>query len=94
MVNFDLQKALEGEPVKLRGGNKAFIYALIPNHVVTTFEHDKNYVLVGSIIESSGKCLQPLETWTIEGKYIDDPNIASNSDIIGMWRRNGKIQSR
>ena len=90
-MTFDLEKALEGAPVKLRNGSKAFIYCFIPNHVVTTFEYDKNYVLVGAIIESTGKCLQQIETWTVEGKYIDDPNIESGSDIIGMWKNNGKI---
>lgn len=85
MVNFDLYKALEGEPVKLKNGKKAFIYALMPNHVRETLKHDKNYVLVGAIIESSGECLQPLETWTEDGSYIDDEDIPSNSDIVGMW---------
>jgi hypothetical protein len=85
MVNFDLHKALEGAPVKLRGGGKAFVYASMPNHVRETLKYDKNYVLVGAIIESSGECLQPLETWTEDGSYIDDEGIPSNSDIVGMW---------
>lgn len=88
MMEFDLHRALEGAPVKLKNGKKAFIYASIPNHVRETLKQDKNYVLVGAIIESSGECLNSLETWTEDGNYIDDPNIESNSDIISMYTEN------
>lgn len=84
-MEFDIHKALEGAPVKLRNGKKVFIYALMPNHVRETLKFDKNYVLVGAIIEPSGECLQPLETWTEDGSYIDDEGIPSNSDIVSMW---------
>lgn len=85
MMEFDLHRALEGAPVKLKNGKKAFIYASMPNHVRETLKQDKNYVLVGAIIESSGEYLQPLETWTEDRSYIDDEGIPSNSDIVGMW---------
>jgi hypothetical protein len=84
-MKFDLHRALEGAPVKLKNGKKAFIYASMPNHVRETLKQDKNYVLVGAIIESSGECLQPLETWTEDGSYIDDENILSNNDIVSIW---------
>jgi len=43
---FDLDKALNGEPVRLRNGRKAYVYCIIPNQFV-----DRSpFTLIGVIL--------------------------------------------
>ena len=82
---FDLHRALNGEPVRLRDGNKAYIYAELPNHIRALVPNE-SYTLIGSIINSStGRCIDTFATWADEGRFLTLPNNETNNDIIGMW---------
>ena len=71
---FDLEKALSGEPVVLRNGDKAFVFKLLQNKNLKT-------PLIGYHINSSGAEFGI--TWTINGDYSACTN---ENDIIGMWQ--------
>ena len=48
---FDLDKALNGEPVILRGGKFDYIYAVIPNQ----FTKNTTYSLIGAVLYENNK---------------------------------------
>ncbi|MDY0572176.1 pyruvate kinase [Pasteurella multocida] len=75
MKEFDLEKALAGEPVALRNGDKAFVKFVLENPL---FEDDQ---VVGFHIDSEGK--EEVTSWGNNGVHI--PNTNSIYDIIGMW---------
>ncbi|HDR1512144.1 TPA: pyruvate kinase [Pasteurella multocida] len=75
MKEFDLEKALAGEPVVLRNGDKAFVKFVLENPL---FENDQ---VVGFHIDSEGK--EEVTSWGNNGVHI--PNTNSIYDIIGMW---------
>ncbi|WHP45012.1 pyruvate kinase [Pasteurella multocida] len=75
MKAFDLEKALAGEPVVLRNGDKAFVKFVLENPL---FEDDQ---VVGFHIDSEGK--EEVTSWGNNGVHI--PNTNSIYDIIGMW---------
>lgn len=90
MKPFDLNDALSGKPVKLRGGSKAYVVGLLPNAIKTdyallgvTVRNDKS----GDLIIASTGC------WTIEGlaSLITDEH---QFDIIGMWEEEEPIKYR
>jgi hypothetical protein len=88
---FDLHRALNGEPVRLRCGYKAYIHAELPNHIRELVPHEQ-YTIIGSIIDSStGRCNDTFATWTDEGKFLTLPYNNADNDIIGMWDNNGKF---
>ncbi|MFC0912713.1 pyruvate kinase [Pasteurella multocida] len=76
MKPFDLEKALAGEPVVLRNGNKAFVKFALENPLL---EDDQ---VVGFYINSEGK--EEVTSWRNNGAHI--PNVDSIYDIIGMWK--------
>ena len=76
---FDLDKALSGEPVQLRGGKHAYVYAVIPNQ----FTKNTTYSLIGAVLYENGKLYNNMTTWTKSGNYLSDVEIDS-LDIIGM----------
>ena len=80
-MSFNLEKALVGEYVKLRNGQKALIYYRIPDEF--TFEGDLIiYPLRGMIfgkndnVENTGVC------WKDDGSYRGQ---TSQYDIVDMW---------
>ncbi|MDY0669214.1 pyruvate kinase [Pasteurella multocida] len=75
MKEFDLEKALAGEPVVLRNGDKAFVKFVLENPL---FEDDQ---VMGFHIDSEGK--EEVTSWGNNGVHI--PNTNSIYDIIGMW---------
>ena len=82
---FDLHRALNGEPVRLRCGYKAYIHAELPNHIRELVPHEQ-YTIIGSIIEpSTGRCNDTFATLTDEGKFLTLPHNSADNDIIGMW---------
>lgn len=77
MKEFDLEAALNGEPVMLRNGDKAFIFKNIKNTHVLDFEVD--YPLIGMVHNHSA-----VQTWSLDGRiYLT--NDCANGDIVGMW---------
>ena len=71
---FDLGCALAGEPVKLRNGLKAYIYAKAPD--ILKREHPlAGYIVDDRIID---------DNWCVNGMYYGD-NGMHPLDIVGMW---------
>lgn len=77
MKPFNLEKALQGEPVLLRDGNKAFIFKNILDTPVLGYIPD--YPLVGMVQNRS-----VVQTWAINGR-ISTCDDCADGDIIGMW---------
>lgn len=77
MKDFDLEKALQGEPVMLRNGDKAFIFKNILGTPILDFKLD--YPLIGMIHN------HPVtQTWSLDGR-ISSCNDCAPGDIVGMW---------
>ena len=77
MKKFDLKAALNGEPVMLRNGEKAYIFKNIQNTHILDFKID--YPLIGMMHNHA-----PVQTWSLDGR-ISLVSDYSNGDIIGMW---------
>ncbi|MEX4495022.1 hypothetical protein MY987_03810 [Haemophilus influenzae] len=77
MKAFNLKAALNGEPVMLRDGSKAFIFKNIKNTNVLDFKVD--YPLIGMIHNHAA-----VQTWSLDGR-ISLSNDCANGDIVGMW---------
>lgn len=77
MKEFDLKAALNGEPVTLRNGDKAFIFKNILGTPILDFKPD--YPLIGMVHNHAA-----VQSWTLDGR-ISMSNDCSNGDIIGMW---------
>lgn len=77
MKPFDLEAALNGEPVKLANGSKA--------HIVFKFDNPflASYALVGFEIMDKHNNAQHLQYWTING--VSHSVSADEYHIIGMW---------
>lgn len=81
MKPFDLKKALAGEPVMLRSGNKALIFYRIPDKFVFDDGLPPAYPLQGIIFNAEGKISSIAECWGDDGRY----DISESAyDIIGM----------
>lgn len=78
MKEFNLEKALNGEPVKLRNGRKAFVQLDLTEVGANLLTE---YPLRGYVLEAKG--IDPI-CWTKEGKYIFDKGNHIN-DIVEMW---------
>ena len=78
MKKFDLKAALNGEPVKLRNGDKAFIFKNILDTTVLGYKPD--YPLIGMVQNHS-----VVQTWTLDGR-ISMRNDCADGDIVGMWK--------
>ena len=78
MKKFDLKAALNGEPVMLRNGEKAYIFKNIQDTHILDFKVD--YPLIGMMHNHA-----PVQTWSIDGR-ISLASDYSNGDIIGMYK--------
>ena len=81
---FNLEQALEGEPVLLRNGHKAYIILNL-NKVAVDFKiksPSSYYPLAG--IEIVNENLSETGNWTLEG-ICGNGDIKNPKDIIGMW---------
>lgn len=83
MKPFNLEEALQGKPVQLRNGNKAFI----------VFKHDNNvlcrdkpfpYHLMGYSVQQNETIECNALSWTLEGRIFTGDTLCGQ-DIIGMW---------
>ena len=77
MKEFNLDAALNGEPVMLRNGEKAYIFKNIQDTHILDFKVD--YPLIGMMHNHA-----PVQTWSLDGR-ISLVSDYSNGDIIGMW---------
>lgn len=76
-MQFDLDAALQGEPIKLKNGLKAFIYNDLSRtgHKVLTEFPLRGYVILPTGIEPY--------CWTLRGRYLIEKE--DEHDIAGMW---------
>ena len=77
MKPFDLQEALNGAPVRLRNGCKAFIFKNIQNTPIVDFDVD--YPLIGMLHNHT-----TVHVWSLSGK-IALGNDCAPGDIVGMY---------
>lgn len=77
MKEFNLEAALNGEPVMLRNGDKAFIFKNVKNTHVLDFEVD--YPLIGMIHNQA-----VVQTWSLDGR-TSLTNDYADRDIVGMF---------
>lgn len=82
MKKFDLKAALNGEPVKLRGGFKAIIYYRVPDELSYPGGSTEPYPLIGIIFNKDGTIKSVKESWKDSGTYTVNQG---GLDIIGMW---------
>lgn len=77
MKKFNLDAALNGEPVMLRNGDKAFIFKNIQNTPILDFKSD--YPLIGMIHNHAA-----VQTWSLDGR-ASLTNDCADRDIVGMF---------
>lgn len=82
MKLFDLEKALKGEPVKLRNGSKAILYYRVPDHYTFSNGIKVTFPLVGMIFYEDGTVEDPCGEWRDDGRFTSG---TSGKDIVGMW---------
>lgn len=83
MKKFNLEAALNGEPVVLRNGCKAIVYYRIPEEYTFPDGSDSTYPLRGLIFNKDGFIENSFYFWLEDGRCHREcykPN-----DIIGMW---------
>ena len=82
MKEFNLDAALNGEPVKLANGNKAIVYYRIPDEYVFEGGAPVAFPLRGLIFNSRGVIENLDARWRDDGRFNHhgDP-----FNIIGMW---------
>lgn len=82
MKAFNLEAALNGEPVMLRNGKKAIIYYCTP----AEFKFDENipdsFPLKGMVFDLNGYLDDPSVSWRCNGSFRCSEDAW---DIIGMW---------
>ena len=84
MKEFNLDAALNGEPVQLRNGHKATMYHRIPECYKGTTGECLTYPLIGMIFDKRGAVEESMDNWMEDGKYLES-NEESEFDIIGIW---------
>lgn len=80
MKPFDLQEALNGEPVMLKNGSKAFVKYNLLNEVEKLEVRDAAYPLIGYRFDG---IYINTTSWSLTGKSVHWRTI--EYDIIGMW---------
>lgn len=84
MKEFNLEAALNGEPVKLRNGLKAYICHKTPDCYVYKNGEKIKFPLHGFVIKVDNMLEVPTMVWDINGRtYKDD--VDDVFDVIGMW---------
>lgn len=80
MKEFNLDAALNGEPVILRNGKKAVVKYNLLNEVEKLEERDAKYPLIGYRFDS---IYINTTSWSLTGKSVHWETMGY--DIIGMW---------
>lgn len=84
MKPFDLNKALQGEPVRLRNGLKAIIYYSVPENFKLVDGNPIVYSLKGITFDANENVVCSSESWLHNGKHNNN-SITHDLDIISMW---------
>lgn len=82
MKKFDLDAALNGEPVKLRNGWKAIVYYRVPDEFVNSEGSNVAYPLKGITFQADGSVLNSINSWKDDGCFSAGK---CDFDIVGMW---------
>lgn len=82
MKEFDLKAALNGEPVKLRGGFKAIIYYRVPDEFSYPGGSTEPYPLIGLIFNKDGTIKLASANWKDCGAFTVRQGAF---DIVGMY---------
>lgn len=82
MKEFDLDAALNGEPVKLRNGWKAIVYYRVPDEFVNSEGSNVAYPLKGITFQADGAVLNSINSWKDDGCFSAGKR---DFDIVGMW---------
>lgn len=77
MKEFNLEAALNGEPVMLRNGKKAYIFKNIQDTHILDFKVD--YPLIGMMHNRA-----VVQTWSLDGR-TSLTNDRADRDIVGMF---------
>ena len=83
MKEFNLDAALNGEPVMLRSGCKAIIYYKVPDEYKFADNNPVLYPLKGLTFDVNGNLAASAMYWYASGKF--DSKKDHSLDIIGMW---------
>ena len=89
MKPFNLEKALAGEPVRLKDGRKAKVVFQIPDALEFSGKMKQEYPLLGFIYNQHGELHRAMESWTIDGVYILG-GINDECNIVGLWEEEEK----
>ena len=84
MKEFNLKAALNGEPVVLRNGKKAYVTGKIPSELTFPKGLKIPYPLYGFTVDADGNVEDPSMTWTLEGGSCITNEPLPHS-IAGMW---------
>lgn len=84
MKEFDLKAALNGEPVVLRDGRKAFVLCDVTDYFNITSESGRLIGVKGNI--KSNDVFFGTVSWTTSGYYYESHD-KHKYDIIGMWEK-------
>lgn len=85
MKPFNLEEALAGNPVQLRGGDKAYVYYKFPDSAKKWANLPLTFPLIGCIVNGSEQITNSVSSWRIDGLH-DDAGSNNKYDIIGMWQ--------
>lgn len=80
MKKFDLKAALNGEPVMLRNGEKAFVKYNLLDELENIEERDAAYPLIGYRLYENNVSTT---SWDLSGKSVHWATM--KYDIVGMW---------
>ena len=83
MKEFNLDAALNGEPVMLRNGCKGIVYYKIPKEYVFSDGSNSEFPLKGLIFDEDGFIKDSSYFWTDNG--LCNHESYHPHDIIGMW---------
>ena len=83
MKEFNLDAALNGEPVMLRNGCKGVVYYKIPKEYVFPDGRNATYPLRGLIFDKEGFIDNSFNFWFEDGRCNHECH--SPNDIVGMW---------
>lgn len=85
MKPFNLEEALAGNPVQLRGGDKAYVYYKFPDSAKKWANLPLTFPLIGCIVNGSEQITNSVSSWRIDGLH-DDAESNNKYDIVGMWQ--------
>lgn len=83
MKEFDLDAALNGEPVMLRSGCKAIVYYKVPDEYKFADNKPTLCPLKGLVFDINGNLALSAMYWYASGKFNNEKE--HSLDIVGMW---------